>query len=206
MNHYNPHTDQYIENSAAFAQPILNHLREAIHNACPDVQETIKWSFPNFMYKNSILCGIAAFKAHCVLGFWLASEMNDPHGILQEGANRNAMGNLGKITSMDQLPDYRILKEYIEQCMDLIDRGVKVKKPKSKPEALSVPEDFIAALNKSAEALAHFNAFSPSHRREYIVWISDAKREETRVKRINTAIEWLAEGKSQNWKYERKKG
>lgn len=199
-----PRIDAYIEKAAPFAQPVLKHLRQLVHQTCPNVGETMKWNFPHFDYKGGILCSMAAFKHHCTFGFFRASLMYDPHGILN-AIGKTAMGQLGKITSVADLPADDILKEYIADAMKLNEEGVK-QKPKSKPKPnpyVDIPADLQAALYKNRLALQTFEAFAPSHRREYVNWIEEAKREATREKRIATTIEWLVEGKSRDWKYQK---
>ena len=196
-----PRIDSYIARQREFAQPILAHIREVVHSACPDVEETLKWSVPHFDYKGRIMCGMAAFKEHAIFGFW--------KGSLIEGvsANRNnggtAMGNFGRLASLKDLPSRKVLSALIKEAMRLNDEGVVVPKPKKapKPEA-KVPAELTAALARNRKAGAQFTAFSPSHRREYIEWIDDAKREETKAKRVAQAVEWIAEGKGRNWKYQ----
>ena len=192
--------DAYIAKSQPFAQPILRHLRDVIHDACPDCEETIKWGMPSFVYRGEILCGLAAFKKHVALGFWKEALLKDPKGLLKVGA----MGSLGRISSMDDLPSDAAIKGFIKQAMKLNDDGVKVQKTKSDPKAeLPVPETLRKALAKSKAARTNFENFPPSHRREYIQWIDEAKTDATRERRTEQAIEWITEGKSRNWKYER---
>lgn len=201
---YDPRVDAYIAKAAPFAQPILKHLRELVHQACPDAHETIKWSFPNYEYGGAILCSMAAFKQHCSFGFWLGSLLTDPKGLLLTGSDKTAMGHLGQIRSVSDLPEDRVLLAYIREAMALTDRGAKVpRKPKAAPQALVLPEPFREALAGNKEAQAHFEAFSPSQKKEYVTWITEAKTEATRDKRMATALEWIAEGKGRNWKYER---
>ena len=193
----NPGVDAYIAKSADFAKPILTRIREIVHEACPDVEETLKWGMPAFDYKG-MMCGMAAFKQHCTLGFWKGSL------IFPEKRNADAMGQFGRITTVSDLPSKKELTRYIKLAMKLNDEGVKVerqKKPK-KPD-IPVPAYVRAALKKNKKANDAFEGFSPSHRREYLEWITDAKTEATRERRLNTALEWMAEGKSRNWKYER---
>jgi uncharacterized protein YdeI (YjbR/CyaY-like superfamily) len=192
-----PRVDAYIANSAEFAQPILVHLRDVVHKACPQVEETLKWRMPTFMY-HGMLCGMAAFKQHCTFGFW-------KHELVvgkQKAGDRQAMGQFGCITRLADLPSRKMLAGYIKKAMQLNEDGVKAPRatPKHKP-APRVPDDLAAALKKNRKAAATFAAFSPSNQREYVEWVSEAKREETRSKRLATAIEWLAEGKPRNWKY-----
>ena len=201
MPHKDPRIDAYIDKSAAFAKPILNHLRQLIHKACPQVEETMKWSFPHFDYKGEMMCSMASFKQHCSFGFWKASLMKDP--VLVETAKSEvAMGHLGKITTLKDLPSDKQLTAWIKEAMKLNDEGVKVKKEKPVPtKEIPVPADLIAALKKNKKAFAIFEQFPPSHKKEYIQWIEEAKREETRKKRIEQTVEWVAENKQRNWKY-----
>ena len=191
--------DAYIARSADFAQPILAHLRQLVHGVCPGVTETIKWGFPHFEH-HGVLCSMASFRAHCAFGFWHAemrSLTTAPPG------TDAAMGQFGRITTLSDLPKDAQLTALIRKASALNAAGVKsVRAPSAKPRApLDVPEDLAAALRKNRGALAHFSTMSTSHRREYIEWLVDAKRDETRRKRLATAIEWIAEGKSKEWKY-----
>ena len=198
-----PRIDTYIAKSADFAKPILKHLRELIHSACPDVEETLKWSMPSFMHKG-ILCGFAAFKEHATFGFWKGDLMFGGDKEAQKRANE-AMGHFGRLTKLSELPSDKLLVGYIKEAMRLNDEGIKkVKPPKPKvKQELVVPPVLVAALKKNARAKETFEDFSYSHRKEYVEWISEAKQEETRARRLATAIEWLSQGKSRNWKYER---
>lgn len=190
-----PRVDAYIEKSAAFARPILRHLREVVHSACPDAVETMKWSFPHFDYKG-IMCSMAAFTRHCTFGFW------NGEGVLGENAVGGAMGQFGRITSIEDLPPRKVLAGYVEKAVALKDAGARPRRAAARKKTdVSVPEDLAAALKKSARARRTFQGFSPSHRREYVEWITEAKRDATRAKRIAQAIEWMAEGKARNWKY-----
>ena len=195
-----PRVDAYIANAAEFAQPILRHLRQVVHATCPEVEETIKWRMPTFMY-HGMLCGIAAFKRHCALGFW-KGELIVPTGKLD---NEQAMGQFGRITKLSELPAKKELVGYIRQAMKLNKDGVRIpsqaKRDKPRP-APATPADLAAALNKNSRAKATFDAFSPSCKREYVEWIVDARREGTRGKRVAQAVEWMAEGRKRNWKYE----
>ncbi len=187
--------DAYIGKSPEFARPILKHLRKTMHAACPDVEETIKWSMPFFMRKG-MLGMMAAFKAHCSFGL-VRGKL-----IFGEG-ERDGMGHLGKITCLKDLPGDKILAGYIKKAAALNEAGVKpAARPKKKKE-LKVPANFVAALKQNRKAREAFENFSYSHRKEYVEWIVDAKREETRKRRIETALKWLATGKSRNWKYEK---
>lgn len=198
----NPAFDAYIRKAAPFAQPILKKIRALFHKACPDIEEVMKWSFPHFEYRG-IVGSMAAFKQHATFGFWKAALMSDPHGFL-DTAGETSMSRT-KFTDVTELPPDKVLIEYIREAVALNEQGIKIARPKreKKPEA-KVPADLLAALKKNKKALAAFEAFSPSHRREYVEWITEAKQEETRKKRVAQAIEWLAEGKSRHWKYQRK--
>jgi uncharacterized protein YdeI (YjbR/CyaY-like superfamily) len=195
--------DAYIEKSAEFAKPVLLHLRKLVHAACPQVEETMKWSFPHFDYKG-MLCSMASFKQHCAFGFWKERVMADPHQLFSNVAEP-AMGSLGRVTKLNDLPPNKILIQYIQQAMKLNDDGVTV--PKSQPtekKKLTLPAYFKAALQKNKKARQTFEAFSPTNKREYIEWVTEAKNEETRERRLETAIEWISEGKVRNWKYIKK--
>lgn len=202
MASFDKRVDAYIAKSEPFAQPILEHLRELVHRACPDIEETMKWSFPHFLY-NGIVCNMAGFKHHCSFGFWKAAIMNDPKQILTI-VGRTSMGHFDKITSLKDLPGDKILVDYIKQAVRLNEDDIKLPSRKvSKTPPVKIPDYFAKALKKNKKALAAFEAFSNSHRKEYVMWISEAKREETRNKRIDQALAWLTEGKSKDWKYKR---
>ncbi|MTV38690.1 YdeI/OmpD-associated family protein [Duganella radicis] len=194
-----PRVDAYIAKSADFAQPILEHLRAVVHAACPEVEETMKWSFPHFMYKG-MMCSMASFKAHCAFGFWKAELL-----MADDDVKREAMGHFGRITSIKDLPSKKVLAGYIKQAMKLNDDGVAAParvKPAT-PRALEIPDDLNAALDAVPAARQHFDAFSPSKQRDYAEWLTEAKTEATRTRRREQAVEWIAEGKSRNWKYEK---
>lgn len=196
--------DQYIAKSKEFAQPILNHIRANVHAACPDVEETIKWGFPVFMYKG-MLCSMASFKEHCAFGFWKAALMKDKSS-MKNAEGESSMGHFGKIKSVKDLPAQKKFASYIKEAMKLNDEGAKLpaaKKKNVEKKEIVVPEYFLSALAKNRKAKEVFEALSYSHKKEYVEWIVEAKREETRSARIATALQWLAEGKNRNWKYER---
>jgi uncharacterized protein YdeI (YjbR/CyaY-like superfamily) len=197
-----PRVDAYIDRSADFAKPILLHIRKLVHAACPDVLETIKWSFPHFDYKGQMMCSMASFKQHCAFGFWKQSLLEDA----AFPAEKTAMGSFGRLTSVKDLPDDKTMKKLIGDAMKLNDEGVKVKRAfvsKDKKE-LIVPDVLLKTLAKNKAAAETFNNFPYSCKRDYVDWITEAKTDATRDKRLATTIEWLAEGKRRNWKYERK--
>ena len=198
-----PRIDAYIVNSAGCAIPILEYLRALVHETCPEAKETMKWSFPHFEYKGSILCSMASFKQHCAFGFWLESRLSDPHNLLAVNGERVGMGSLGKITNIQDLPAEEHLKGFILEAMRLIDSGVKLKKDNKPQETqeLVIPDYVTEALADNAAARKVFEGFSYSNKKEYVEWFEDAKTEATRSKRIAQALEWLAEGKVRNWKY-----
>ena len=194
--------DNYIAKSADFAKPILNHLRKLIHTACPDVEEAIKWGFPHYDY-NGIMCSTAAFKSHCAFNFWKASLMKDAKLFTEN--NKSSMGHYGKISSLKGLPSDKIIIARIKEAMQLNDDGIKLpERNKAENKDVVVPDLFEKELKKNKQAATVFNNFSSSQKREYTDWISDAKTEETRNKRIATAVEWISEGKIRNWKYLKK--
>ena len=201
MSAHDPRIDAYIAKSAEFAQPILKRLRELVHGALPGVEESIKWGMPHFLHDGKILCGMAAFKAHCSFGFW--------HGqaVLGDEASDAAMGQLGRITTLKDLPSATKMKAWVKAA--LAERAVVAAKPKAKQVAGpspfdTVPDDLAAAFAKNGHAAARktFDAFPPSARREYIEWIVTAKQPATRAKRLAQTLEWLAEGKRRHWKYQ----
>jgi uncharacterized protein YdeI (YjbR/CyaY-like superfamily) len=201
MGTRDPRIDAYIAKQKDFARPILTHIRDVVHAACPEVEETLKWSSPHFMYQGAMMCGMAGFKEHAIFGFW--------KGKLIDGVspNRNnggeAMGNFGKLTSVKDLPNKSTMTSLIRQAMKLNEEGITVPRAKKARPEPTVPPELKAALAKNRKAATHFAAFPPSHRREYAEWIGEAKREETKTKRVAQAIEWIAEGKGRNWKYQR---
>ncbi len=197
--------DEYIAKAQPFAQPILKHLRELVHKACPDTEEKWKWSFPNFDSHGAPLCSMAAFKQHCAFAFWKATLLKDTHKILTK-TEREAMGHFGRITSLKDLPPDKIMIAYIKEAAKLNEQGIKVaRKPVSKEKKkIVVPDYFLKAMAKNKKALKTFEAFSYSHKKEYVDWITDAKSEATRKSRMKTAVEWLAEGKPRMWKYVKK--
>jgi uncharacterized protein YdeI (YjbR/CyaY-like superfamily) len=201
MHKKSPLIDAYIAKSADFAKPILEHFRDLVHQACPDVEEKMKWSFPHFDYKGEMMCSIAAFKQHCAINFWKATLMKDA-SLVENAKAETAMGHFGKITSLKELPSDKKLIAYIKEAMMLNEEGKKVAKAKAAPKKeATVPADVAAALKKNKSAQTWFNEFSSSAKREYIDWINDAKSEDTRLKRLEQMIEWVAEGKPRNWKY-----
>jgi uncharacterized protein YdeI (YjbR/CyaY-like superfamily) len=198
MGTRDPRVDAYIEKSADFAKPILTHLREVVHSACPDVVETIKWSSPFFDYHGA-MCNMAAFKEHAAFGFWKgALVVGRP-----SGDGDGSAGQFGRIASVKDLPSKKELTAYIKKAMTLNEEGVATPKQKKPKAELPVPPELAAALAKNKKARAAFDAFPPGHRREYNEWIGQAKGEDTRARRVEQAIEWIAEGKSRNWKYQR---
>jgi hypothetical protein len=195
MGKKDPRIDAYIAKAPDFAKPILTHVRALVHTACPNVEETMKWSTPTFDYKG-IMCGVAAFKQHCAVGFWKHRL------VIGEGRAEKSAGSLGRITSLDDLPSDRALIAYIKKAAKLNDNGVAVERERKAPKPpLKAPAYFTAALKKNAAARKTFEAFSPSQKREYLEWVTGSKTDATRDKRLATAVEWMAEGKVRNWKY-----
>ena len=198
MGTRDPRIDAYIAKSADFAKPILTQIRETIHAACPEVEESIKWSMPAFMYHGPLM-NMAAFKAHATVGFWKGELVVGRSA----GDDARAMGHLGRLASVKDLPPKKEFVALIRKAAKLNEEGIKVPKKKTPRPTLPVPPELAAALAKNKKAQATFKAFPPSHQREYNEWIGEAKREETRAARVKQAVEWIAEGKARNWKYER---
>lgn len=187
--------DAYIAKAAPFAQPILVELRARVHAACPQVEETIKWSMPAFDYRGP-LAGMAAFKQHCMFGFWKQD--------LIAGDNakaKDAMGGFRCLTELSQLPTKAQFANFVKAAMELNEKGVKVRRTKQAKPKLAVHPELAAAFKTDRAAKAGFDGLAPGQQREYLEWIADAKKDETRAKRIEQALEWLAEGKSRHWKY-----
>jgi uncharacterized protein YdeI (YjbR/CyaY-like superfamily) len=201
MGTRDPRVDAYIAKAAPFAQPVLVHLRDLVHEACPKVNEDLKWRFPVFEY-HGMLCHMAAFKAHCAFGFWKEALVTG-----NASSSGAAMGGFGKLTAVSDLPANKVMIQLITKAMKLNEAGVKAPSAASKRTKVvaEVPDDLKTALAKDAKARKTFEAFSPSARQEYIDWITSAKRDETRATRVTTAVEWMREGKRRNWKYEKNK-
>jgi uncharacterized protein YdeI (YjbR/CyaY-like superfamily) len=200
MSRHDPRIDAYIAQAAEFARPILEAARERVHAASAEIEEAIKWGMPTFMYRGKILCGMAAFKQHASFGFWQHAL------VLGEGVPREGMGSFGKMTSLKDLPSKARLLPLLKKAMALIDEGVAspVSRKSATPKPVPpTPTGLVEALAGNEAARSTFEAFSPSQRREYIEWINEAKREETRAKRVAQSVEWLSEGKQKNWKYQR---
>jgi uncharacterized protein YdeI (YjbR/CyaY-like superfamily) len=196
--------DVYIAKSAEFARPILSHLRKIVHKGCPGVTETVKWGMPFFEYGGEIVCNMAAFKEHCSFGFWKASLLKDPEGVLNI-KEKESMGHFDRIASLKDLPADRIMVALVKEAALINEQGIKKPRPAARAPKAALPEpaELTTALKKNKKARTAFDAFPPSHRREYIEWIIEAKTEATREKRIATTVEWLVEGKSRNWKYQK---
>jgi uncharacterized protein YdeI (YjbR/CyaY-like superfamily) len=202
MAQKDPRIDAYIEKAAPFARPILKHLRRVVHIGSPDIVETMKWSFPHFDAHGSVVASMAAFKQHCAFGFWKGSLIGVTGA--KNGA-APAMGSFGRITSLADLPGEKKLVAWVKKAAELNRKGVKVTRAKPvRDRPLGIPSYFTRALSKNERALTAFRAMSRSHQREYVDWVVGAKAEATRSRRLETAVQWLSEGKSRNWKYERK--
>lgn len=200
MSQRDPRIDAYIAKSAEFAQPILERLRAVVHEACPQVEETMKWSMPTFVHAGAILAGMAAFKQHASFSYWQHAR------VMGEAVERDGMGSYGKMTSLKDLPPKKTLIADLRRAMKLNEEGVR--KPGTRKTGAirpppETPPDLAAALAKNRRAKTTFDAFPPSQRREYVEWIVEAKREATRASRLAQAVEWMAEGKRRHWKYER---
>jgi uncharacterized protein YdeI (YjbR/CyaY-like superfamily) len=207
MEQYDPRVDAFIGKAAPYSQPILKHLRALIHETSPLITETIKWGCPFFDYKGT-LCYMNAFKAHMAFGFWDSKALADPGNYIKRGEEKGSAGNFGPITSLESLPPDEVIKDFIRQAMAANEKGAKsarpiaVKKTDAEKAALVPPPDLEDALANNPKAKAVFDKFAYSHRKEYINWITEAKTDATRIKRITQAIEMMEEGKSKNWKYQ----
>lgn len=201
MANLNSKVTEYIAKSAGFAKPILNQLREIIHSTCPDVEEDIKWGTPHYSYKGDHLCMMAGFKNHCSFSLYKAEMMKDK--AIQDSVRAGKkFGFMEKVKSIDELPAKKVLVAYIKEAMAINESGIKKAKPKTdKPKVVEMPDYFAKALKANTKANKVFAEKSDSFRKEYIVWISGAKTEDTRRNRIEQSLEWIAEGKGRFWQY-----
>jgi uncharacterized protein YdeI (YjbR/CyaY-like superfamily) len=198
MGKRDPRIDAYIAKQQDFAKPILEYLRDVVHEGCPDVEETLKWNTPSYMH-HGLLCGTAGFKQHVVFGFW---KWKLVHG--SDAGYREATGSYGKLTSLDDLPPKKELLRLVRKAAEINEKGITQPRDKAKAKkTIPVPADLKRALVKNKAAKATFDAFSPSKQRDYLEWITEAKSDDTRARRLEQAVEWMAEGKARNWKYER---
>jgi len=196
--------DSYIAKAQPFAQPVMKHFRELVHKTCPDVEEKMKWSFPHFDYKGQMMCSMASFKQHCVIGFWKAQLIDGK--LVDNAKSEVAMGHMGRLTSLKDLPPDKQLVTWIRKAMKLNDEGIVISKPKPSEKdkkEFTVPRELTVAINKNKKAKATWDKASYSFRKEYVMWVDETKTEATRNKRIETTVEWVSEGKARNWKYER---
>ena len=203
MSNFNPAFDQYIAKSADFSKPIMDHLRRIIHETCPEVTEVIKWGIPHFDYKGDMMCILAAYKHHCSFSLYKAELMTDPK-IRESVKAGKRMGYMNKLKTLADLPTNKILAGYIREAMMLNENGSKKVTPKSAPpKAVKMPDYFREKLAANPKANEIFEAKSESFRKNYIVWIADAKTEDTRQKRMDQSLAWIAEGKGRFWQYEK---
>jgi len=200
MGKKDPRIDAYLKKAAPFAQPVLVRLRALIHKACPSVEETLKWGHPSFTYKG-ILCGFASFTAHCTFGFWKGSLIVGNN----KGKTQEAMGQFGRLTALSDLPADKVILTYVKEAARLNDEGIMPprKTTASADKRLTIPKVLAVALKKNPKAKTYFEEFNYSRKKDYVEWITEAKTEETRSRRLATAIGWISEGKGRNWKYER---
>lgn len=194
--------DQYILKAEPFAQPILNHMRELVHAVCPEVEEKMKWSMPFFEYKGDVMCHMAAFSKHAVFGFWKASLMNEPV-LMENAASESAMGHIGKVSSLKDLPSDKKMIAWIKKAMKLNEQGIKIKRVTAAQSMPDEPDYFTKAIKANKNAAATWKSATPGYKKEYINWLLEAKTQATREKRLLDAIAWISEGKSRNWKYMR---
>lgn len=198
MGKKDPRVDQFIREAAPFARPILKRVRALAHRHCKGVEETIKWGMPFFLVDGKIICMIGAFKAHCNFGFWKGRSFVNPDGT----SAKVGMGQLDRLTSVRDLPSAKLMASYFKQALEWNAKKKGSPRVRKIPKAVPrLPADFARGLRSNRKAWSVFTAFSPSKKREYIEWIAGAKSEETRERRMETAIEWIAQGKSRNWKY-----
>ncbi len=203
MSQFNPKIDEYISKSADFARPILKYFRQIIHDTCPNVEEVMKWGIPHFDYKGDMMCILASYKKHCSFSFYKATLMTDPKLIESVKAGQK-MGYMDKIKTLSELPAKKVLAAYIKEAMTLNEKGIKKEKTKSeKTKVIETPGYFTAMLKTKPKAKEIFETKSASFRKDYIIWITDAKTEATRQKRMEQALDWISQGKGRFWQYEK---
>jgi uncharacterized protein YdeI (YjbR/CyaY-like superfamily) len=204
MAKFDSKVDKYVAESMDFAKPIMEHWRQLVHDTCPEVVEAIKWSLPHFDYRGDFMCVMAAYKSHCSFTFLKSGMMTDVR--LQENKSLKPIQRfLGKITRLEDLPPDEEFIGFLKEAMQLNEQGMKFSRPKKEgpSPSLEVPDYFQEQLDANPAAKAVFESKSPNFRKEYLVWITDAKTDATREKRMDQAIEWIAEGKGRNWKYQK---
>jgi uncharacterized protein YdeI (YjbR/CyaY-like superfamily) len=194
----NSKVDAYITKARPFAKPILKRLRTIIHKGCPQVTEEIKWGAPFYLYQNRVLCATMAFKAHCAIIFWKAALISKKKG----KKAKDEMKRWRRISILEELPSEQDLLAYIKLAMHFNEPTTKLPPREKRSAPVKVPNDLMYALRANPKALATFEAFTPTRKKDYVYWINGAKTEETRERRLETAIDWMSEGKSRNWKYE----
>ncbi|MHA4810003.1 YdeI/OmpD-associated family protein [Flavitalea flava] len=204
VKHQDPKVDDYISKSADFAKPILQYLRQLIHDTCPEVEEIMKWGIPHFDYNGDMMCILSAYKHHCSFSLFKAELMDDPK-IKQSVESGKKMGFMDKIKTISDLPTKKVLTGYLKEAMALNEKGLKKPKPVKKESIeIEVPDFFLERLNKDPKAKKLFESKSPSFRKEYAKWLIDAKTDDTREKRVAQSLQWIAEGKGRFWQYEKK--
>ena len=203
-------TDRYIKDAPEYARPIMEKIRKAVHKGCPQAEEAIKWGCPYFMYKGKLFCGMAAFKKHVGFGFWNSADMDDPEGLFETGTGKKASMCNARFHSAKELPTQKVLVDYVKQSKKLTDaevaksKAIKKKTVKKKVVVPKPPADLTKAFRSNKTAKTYFDSLAPSHRRDFLQWILDAKRETTKEKRIEETIKLLKAEKTLHWKYQSK--
>jgi uncharacterized protein YdeI (YjbR/CyaY-like superfamily) len=196
MGKRDPRVDAYVAKQKDFAKPVLMQIREIVHEASPEIQETIKWGAPAFEYKG-LMCSMAGFKEYCALGFWKGTLI-----IGRNNKSLDAAGSFGRLKSVKDLPPKKELIGYVKKAMALNEAGTKAPmKHKERKKPIPMPKEMKAALARNKKAQSTYEGFSPSHKREYLQWITEAKQPATRQRRLSQALEWMEEGKPRMWKY-----
>lgn len=204
MKNFDQKVDDYIANSEDFAKPILTHLRKIIFDTCPEAEEAIKWGTPHYAYKGDHLVMMAGFKNHCSFSLYKAEHMADKQ-IAESVKAGKKFGFMDKLKALSDLPAEKVLVAYIREAMTINEKGIKKEMPKSdKPKIIETPDYLIAALNTNKKARSVWDEKSNAYRKDYLVWITDAKTDATRQKRLEQSLEWIAEGKGRFWQYEKK--
>lgn len=201
--------DKYIADAPEYARPIMEKLRKAVHKGCPQAEEAIKWGCPYFMYQGKLFCGMAAFKKHVGFGFWNSKDMDDPEGLFESGTGKKASMCNAHFHAVKELPTQKVLVDYVKQSKKLTDAELSKSKPakkaaKKKVAVPKTPADLSSAFKTNKTAKSYFDSLAPSHRRDFLQWILDAKRDATREKRVNETVKLLKAKKTLHWKYQNK--
>jgi len=189
--------DEAFSKFTGFQKEYCNHLRKLIHKAMPDVKEDWKWG-PNFNV-NGMVCGVWGFKDHVKLVFFKGSAMKDTYKLFNQGKENEGNRSIN-FSSADKIDDKKII-EYLKEAAEINRKGIKLVKKEIK---VVMPAILVKALNKDKASKTYFESLAPSHRRDYADYISQAKQEETQLRRLDKVMEMLTDKRTLNDKYMKK--